>query len=55
MRGRKKSYAAKLQDGKHAIGKINRAVNMKIVIEDSKRCNILVKREAEDSQSEERS
>ena len=46
MRGRRKSCAVKLQeDRRHAVGKINREVNMKIVTEDSKRCNIPAKRE----------
>ena len=44
--------------GRHIASKINRAVSIKIAIEDGKRCNILAKRdrererEAEDSQSE---
>ena len=46
MRGRRKFYAARPQEeGRHAFSKINRAVSMKIVIEDSKRCNILEVRE----------
>ena len=36
----------KLQERvRHAVRKINRAITMKIAIEDSKRCNIPVKRE----------
>ena len=47
MRGRRKSCAARPQeDGRHAVSKINRAVSMKIGIEDSKRCNIPAKRES---------
>ena len=42
---RKKSVARLQEEGKHAVSKINRAVSMKIAIEDSKRCNILEKRE----------
>ena len=64
MRGGRKSCIVRPQeDGRHAVSKINRAVNMKIAIEDSKGCNILAERErererereAEDSQSEKRS
>ena len=44
MRGRRKSCAACPQEGRHAVSKINRAISMKITIEDSKRCNILAKR-----------
>ena len=56
VRGRK-SCAVRPQNGRHAVRKINRAVSMKKAIEDSKRCNIPIEREreAEDSQSEERS
>ena len=55
VKGRKKFCAARPQEeGRHAVSKINRAVSIKIAIEDSTRCNIPVKeREAEDSQSEE--
>ena len=33
------------EDRRHAVSKINRVVNMKIAIEDSKRCNIPAKKE----------
>ena len=56
VRGRRKSCAARPQEeGRHVVSKINRAVSMKIVIKDSKRCNIPAKKETEDIQSEERS
>ena len=56
MRGRGKSCAARPQEqGRHAVSKIRTAVSMKIAIRDSKRGNIAAMREAEDSQSEERS
>ena len=45
VRGRRKSCAEMQQeDGRQAVSKISRAVNMKIAIEDSKRCNISAKR-----------
>ena len=37
---KKKFCVARLQEGRHAVSKINRAVSMKIAIENSKRCNI---------------
>ena len=40
MRGRSKSCAARLrEEGKHAVSKVRRAVNVKIVVENGKRCN----------------
>ena len=46
MRQRRKSCAMRLQEeGRHAVSMINRAVSMKRAIEDSKRCNFLVKGE----------
>ena len=51
-----KSCVCKPQkEGRDAVNKINRAVSMKKAREDSKRCNIPEKREAEKSQSEKRS
>ena len=45
---RRRSCATRLQKkGRHAVCKINRAVGMKLAIEESKRCNILAKRVAE--------
>ena len=46
VRERRKSCAAARPQGevRHAVSKINRAVRMKIAIEDSKRCNIAVVR-----------
>ena len=47
MRGRRKFCVVGLQeDGRHALSNINRAVSMKIAIEDRKRCNILANRES---------
>ena len=44
--GRRKSCGVRQQkDGRHAVCKIDRAVCMKIAIEDRKRCSISVKRE----------
>ncbi|MPC38238.1 hypothetical protein E2C01_031743 [Portunus trituberculatus] len=41
MRGRRKPCGARLQEeGRHALNKIRRAVCMKIVLNDNKRCNI---------------
>ena len=41
MRGRRKTCAAMLQEnGRHTVSNINIVLSMKIVIEDSKRCNI---------------
>ena len=46
MRGRRKSHVVRLQEeGRYAVSMINRAVSMKMTIEDSKRCNIPTKRE----------
>ena len=46
VRGRRKSYAARLQEeGRHTVSKINRAISMKIVVEDIKNCSILAVRE----------
>ena len=36
---------ARPQEGRHVVTKINRTVSMKIAIEDTKKCNIPVKRE----------
>ena len=48
VRGRRKTQAERLQEEwRHAVSQINRAVSIKIVIEDSKRYNILAKRERE--------
>ena len=48
MRRIRKSYAVRPQeDRRHAVSKINKEVSMKIAIEDSKGCNIPVKREAD--------
>ena len=56
MRGRSKSCAARPREqGRHAVNEIRRAVSMKIAVKESKRGNIAAMREAEDSQSEERS
>ena len=45
VRRRRKYCAVRPQEeGRYAVSKINRAVSMKIVMEDSKRCNILAKR-----------
>ena len=46
MRGRRE-----MQERRHAVSKINRAVSRKTAIEDSKRCNIPAVRKAEDRQS----
>ena len=46
VKGRRKSCATRPQeDRRHAVSKINRTVSMKIAIEDSKRCNVPMKRE----------
>ena len=45
VRGRRSCKVRPQEDWRHAVSKINKAVSMKIVIEDSKRCNIPVKRE----------
>ena len=46
MKGKIKPCAARPQEeGRHVVSKTNRAVGMKIAIEDGKKCNIPVKRE----------
>ena len=46
VRGRRKFCAARPEEnGRHAVSMINRAVNMKIAIEDSKECNIPANRD----------
>ena len=56
VKGKRKSCVVRPQEeGRRAISKINRAVSMKIAIEDRERCNIPTEREAKGSQSEERS
>ncbi|MPD00980.1 hypothetical protein E2C01_096490 [Portunus trituberculatus] len=43
VRGRRKSWAGRTQqEGRHADSKIRRAVSMKTVAEDNKRCNTAV-------------
>ena len=55
VKGRRKSCEARPQEGRrHAVSKIDRAVCMEMAIEDSKRCNILARIGAEDSQPGER-
>ena len=45
VRGRSKSCARRLREqGKHAVSEIRRAVSMKIVVKESKRCNIVAMR-----------
>ncbi|MPC54291.1 hypothetical protein E2C01_048201 [Portunus trituberculatus] len=44
------------EDGRYAVSKIRRAVSMKIAVKDNERCSfVTVKKEAKDSQSEEKS
>ena len=48
VKGRRRPCAAKPQEEEsHAVRKINRAVSMKIAIEDSKRCSIAAEKERE--------
>ena len=46
MRKRKPCVAKLRDEGRHAVSKIIRAVGMKIVIEDSKRCNTVAVRKS---------
>ena len=56
VRGRSKSCAARPREqGKHAVSEIRRAVSMKIVVKEQERQHYSDEKNAEDSQSKERS
>ena len=48
----RKVLCSEAEGGRHVVSKIRRAVSKKTAVENSKRSNIAVMREIEDSQSE---